>query len=206
MGISQTDDLVFQFINHMAVTFSTLNPFMRFLSEKAEYLFYLGIIVYWFTRIHKNRQMVITTLFSACVGFGLGSILSHFFYRDRPFVHDTVNQLIEHSANASFPSDHSIGAFVIATGIGLFHKKDGVIWLVLAGLISFSRIWNGVHYPSDVITGAFIGVISALMIYQMVHRWSVAYKCLNVGIDLYEKIEKKIWINYKKDRSSNLKN
>jgi undecaprenyl-diphosphatase len=190
----------------MAVTFSALNPFMRFLSEQAEYLFYLGIIVYWFTRIHKNRQMVITTLLSACVGFGVGSILSHFFYRDRPFVHYTVNQLIEHSPNASFPSDHSIGAFVIATGIWLFRKKDGVIWLVLAGLISFSRIWNGVHYPSDVITGAFIGVISAFMINQMVHRWSVAHKCLNAGINLYEKIEKSIWISYKKDRSSKLKN
>lgn len=204
MGISQTDDLVFQFINQMAVTFSALNPFMRFLSEKAEYLFYMGIIVYWFTRIHKNRQMVITTLLSACVGFSVGSILSHFFYRDRPFVHHTVNQLVEHSANASFPSNHSIGAFVIATGIWLFRKKDGVIWLILAGLISFSRIWNGVHYPSDVITGAFIGVISAFMVYQMVHRWSVAHKCLNAGINLYEKIENNIWKSYKK--ASKLKN
>lgn len=204
MGISQTDDLVFQFINQMAVTFSALNPFMRFLSEKAEYFFYLGIIVYWFTRIHKNRQMVVTTLLSACVGFGVGNILSHFFYRDRPFVHHTVNQLIEHSANASFPSNHSIGAFVIATGIWLFRKKDGVIWLVLAGLISFSRIWNGVHYPSDVIAGAFIGVISAFMIYKMVHRWSVAHKCLNASIDLYEKIEENIWKSYKK--ASKLKN
>ncbi|WP_244562733.1 undecaprenyl-diphosphatase [Paenibacillus uliginis] len=188
----------------MAVTFSALNPFMRFLSEKAEYFFYLGIIVYWFTRIHKNRQMVVTTLLSACVGFGVGNILSHFFYRDRPFVHHTVNQLIEHSANASFPSNHSIGAFVIATGIWLFRKKDGVIWLVLAGLISFSRIWNGVHYPSDVIAGAFIGVISAFMIYQMVHRWSVSQKCLNASIDLYEKIERNIWKSYKK--ASKLKN
>lgn len=86
----------------------------------------------------------------------------------------------------------------------MFRKKDGVIWLILAGLISFSRVWNGVHYPSDVITGAFIGVISAFMVYQMVYRWSVAHKCLNAGINLYEKIEKNIWKSYKK--ASKLKN
>jgi len=175
---------------------------MRFLSEKAEYLFYIGIIVYWFTRIHTNRKMVIITLFSACIGFGMGSILSHFFYRDRPFVDHTVNQLIVHASNASFPSDHSIGAFVIATGIWLFRKKDGVIWLVLAGFVSFSRIWNGVHYPTDVLMGSFIGVVSAIMIYQIVNRWSVANKCLNVGLYYYEKIEYKIWRNNQRDRSN----
>lgn len=202
MGITGTEVHIFQFINDLAVSFSMLNPFMRFLSEKAEYLFYLGIIVYWFTRIHINRKMVIITLFSACIGFGMGSILSHFFYRDRPFVDHTVNQLIVHASNASFPSDHSIGAFVIATGIWLFRKKDGVIWLVLAGFVSFSRIWNGVHYPTDVLMGSFIGVVSAIMIYQIVNRWSVANKCLNVGLYYYEKIEYKIWRNNQRDRSN----
>ncbi|OAB44840.1 undecaprenyl-diphosphatase [Paenibacillus glacialis] len=200
--MSTTEVYLFQLINDLAVSFSVLNPFMRFLSEKAEYLFYLGIIVYWFTRIHINRKMVIITLYSACIGFGMGSILSHFFYRDRPFVYHTVNQLIEHAANASFPSDHSIGAFVIATGIWLFRKKDGIIWLVLAGLISFSRIWNGVHYPTDVLMGSFIGVVSAIMIYQIVNRWSVANKCVNAGLYYYEKIENKIWENNKRDRSN----
>lgn len=206
MDISQMDYLVFQFINDGALTFPGLNSFMQFLSEKAEYLFYLGIIFYWFTRIHQNRQMVITALLSACVAFGIGSVLSHLFYRDRPFIQHTVNQLIEHSANASFPSDHSIGAFVIATAIWLFRKKDGIIWLILAAMVSFSRVWNGVHYPSDVITGALIAVISSIMIDQIILRWSVAHQCVNVGIDLYVKFEKKFGVSFKKDKSSKLDN
>jgi len=200
LNIFQMDELIFQYFNGMAVTISILNPVMRFLSEKAEYLFYLGIVVYWFTRSRKNRQLFITALVSACVGFGVGQLFSYFFYRDRPFVQGTVNQLIEHSANASFPSDHAIGAFVIATAIYLFRKKDGIIWLVLGGLIALSRIWNGVHYPSDVVAGALIGVISAYMIYQIVHRWSAAHKWLNTSIDLFEKIEEKMIIRYKKTR------
>lgn len=204
MDISHVDYLVFQFINHWCVTFSALNPLMKFLSEKAEYLFYLGIIVYWFTRIHKHREMVIIALLSACVGFSIGSIISHFYYRDRPFVQHVVNQLIEHSTNASFPSDHAIGAFVIATAIWLFRKKDGAIWLVLAVLISFSRVWNGVHYPSDIIAGALLGVVSAFLMYQMFNRWPVARQCVNAGIQLYAKFENKIWVGPSKDRSSNL--
>ncbi|MEK4508595.1 MULTISPECIES: undecaprenyl-diphosphatase [Paenibacillus] len=200
MDISHVDYLVFQFINHGAVTFSALNPFMKLLSERAEYLFYLGIIVYWFTRIHRHREMAIIALLSACVGFSAGSMISHFFYRDRPFVQHAVNQLIEHAANASFPSDHSIGAFVIATSIWLFRKKDGAVWLVLAGLISFSRVWNGVHYPSDIMAGALLGVVSAFLMYQMFKRWSVLHQCVNTGIQLYEKIEDKIWERHKKDQ------
>lgn len=204
MSFSLIDELVFKSINHLGVTLSILNPVMRFLSQKAEYFFYIGIIVYWFTRSPKNKKMVIVALSSACVGFGIGNILSHLFYRDRPFVQFDVNQLIEHAANASFPSNHSIGSFVIATAIFLFRKKDGVIWLLLAGLISFSRIWNGVHFPSDVIAGAFIGVFSVLLVNQMLQRWSVGQKCMNAVIHRYESIELKLGIRRSKGQSSHL--
>ncbi|OPA75214.1 hypothetical protein BVG16_21670 [Paenibacillus selenitireducens] len=204
MDFSHIDELVFESINHLAISISALNPVMQFLSEKAEYLFYLGIILYWFTREQKNKKMVIVALFSACIGFGIGKILSHFFYRDRPFVHHAVNQLIEHAANASFPSDHSIGSFVIATAIFLFRKREGIIWLLLAGLISFSRIWNGVHFPSDVIAGALIGIFTSVLVYQLIRRWSFAQKCLNSCVDFYENIERKIGLRRSKDQSTHL--
>lgn len=147
------DYQVFQYINHLAQIIPLFNPFMRFVSEDAEYLFYLGILIYWFTRNRGNRQMVAEALISACAAFGVGGILSQFFYRDRPFVHHSVIQLIQHPANASFPSDHALGAFVIATAIWLFRKRDGAAWLALGGLIALSRVWTGVHYPLDVIAG-----------------------------------------------------
>ncbi|WMT38838.1 undecaprenyl-diphosphatase [Paenibacillus sp. D2_2] len=192
MNLIQIDQIVFETINNLTVTLSALNPIMQFMSEKAEYLFYIGIIIYWFMSGRENKKMVVVALFAACVGFGVGNILSHLFYRDRPFVQFPVHQLIDHAANASFPSDHSIGSFVIATAIFLYRKKDGVIWLLLAGLISFSRIWNGVHFPSDVITGALLGVICALLVKQIFHRWSLAQKGLNVGLKLYEGVERKV--------------
>ncbi|GIO45852.1 MULTISPECIES: undecaprenyl-diphosphatase [Paenibacillus] len=166
---------------------------MRFLSKDAEYLFYLAVVVYWFTRKRENRKMVVQALTSACLAFGIGTILSHLFYRDRPFVTYQVHQMIEHAANASFPSNHSIGSFVIAFSILLYRKKDGMIWMALAALIAFSRIWNGVHYPSDVLSGALIGIAVSMFVYQMFDRLAWPRKVLSLVIDLYEMVEFRVW-------------
>lgn len=192
MNFSQIDHSIFEAVHQLSESLSALNPVMRFLSQKAEYVFYLGIIIYWFIRGRENKKMVVVALSSACVALGLGTILSHFFYRDRPFVQYAIQPLIEHAANASFPSDHSIGSFVIATAIFLYRKKEGSVWLLLAGLISFSRIWNGVHFPFDVITGALLGIISAILVKQLFKRWSLARRSLNASLDLYEGLVRKV--------------
>jgi undecaprenyl-diphosphatase len=193
MTFMQLDFQVFQMINNLARTVSFLNPLMRVLAGKTEYLFFLGIIIYWFTRIKQNRRMVATALLSACIAFSISGVLAHFFYRDRPFVTHTVQQLIDHAVNASFPSDHAIGAFVIATSIWLFRKREGTLWLVLAACIGFSRIWTGVHYPSDVLAGTLIGITSAAGVHALLARWSVFQQPIDAAIRIYENLEQKIW-------------
>ncbi|MDQ0497066.1 undecaprenyl-diphosphatase [Paenibacillus brasilensis] len=187
------DYTLFQMINRLAGIYTFLNPLMKFLAEDAQYLFYGGVIIYWFTRTNRNRRMVIEAFASACLALGFGGILALLFYRDRPFVAHHVIQLINHPANASFPSDHATGAFVIAAAIWMFRKKDGLVWLILAASISISRIWTGVHYPSDVVTGAIIGMVSAIFVHRLFTRWYFADKCMSYGLEMYEKIEQKIW-------------
>jgi undecaprenyl-diphosphatase len=193
MSLTQMDYSFFKAINDTAGSLPFIDGIMRFLSQDAEYLFYLGIILYWFTRKRENRKMVTESLVSACLAFGIGMIVSHLVYRDRPFVTHHVHQLIDHAANASFPSDHSIGAFVIATAIWLFRKKAGYVWLLLAACISISRIWNGVHYPFDVITGALLGVLSAVAVHFVFMKFFFARRAMVAGIAVYESIEQRIW-------------
>jgi undecaprenyl-diphosphatase len=97
--------------------------------------------------------------------------------------------------NSSFPSDHAIGAFVIATSIWLFRKREGTLWLVLAACISFSRIFTDVHvhYPSDVLAGALIGIASAAGVHAVLVRWSVSLQAIDEAIRIYENLELKIW-------------
>jgi undecaprenyl-diphosphatase len=193
MTWSNLDFHLFKLINDLAGTFTFFNPLMRFLAVDMEYLFYISIVVYWFTRTQLNRKMVIAALLSACAALGISGIIAHFYYRDRPFITHTVYQLIKHPANASFPSDHATAAFVIATTIWLFRKKHGIVWLFIAACIALSRIWTGVHYPSDVMMGAFIGAITAFVVHQIFTKSLIAIRLLEVCLHFYEKLESKLW-------------
>ncbi|CAN7233999.1 undecaprenyl-diphosphatase [Paenibacillus sp. LjRoot153] len=193
MSISDLDYQWFQRINELGHIFSALNPIMRLFASYAEYVFYLGVVVYWFTRQSIKRQMVVESLLSASFALGVSGLIGHYFYRDRPFVTHSVLQLISHPANTSFPSDHAIGAFVIATSIWLFRRKEGTMWLLLAACIAFSRVWTGVHYPLDVLAGAGIGITAAAAVHQLFMRSTRALKCLEAIIHLYEATESKLW-------------
>lgn len=201
MAFLQSDYHLFQVINNMANTFHFLNPIMKFLSQDAAYLFFLGVLFYWFTRNATNRRMVAEGLLSACVALAISAILGDLFYRDRPFVTHQVIQLIPHAVNASFPSDHATASFVLATSIWLFRKKDGLGWFVLAALIAISRVWTGVHYPSDIIAGALLGFVSAQMVNLFLPRIQPLNRFVNDCIAFYEKLEKMVWKERKQSRS-----
>lgn len=191
--LSHLDYFVFQSINHLAVTDRFLNPLMELVAEKAEYLFFAAILFYWFFQKSQNRKMVVEACLSACVALGINVLLGMLFYRDRPFVAHHVNWLIPHVKNASFPSDHATAAFVIATAIWIWRKRDGWIWLFLAAGIALSRVWTGVHYPLDVIAGMIIGVGTALAIHNSLIRWEILNKFAMYLIDIYEKVGTVVW-------------
>ena len=77
-----------------------------------------------------------------------------------------VHQFTHHAADAGFPSDHATASFAIATAIVLRNRRWGIGALVLATLLSLTRVAIGVHYPSDVLAGAALGAASALALWQ----------------------------------------
>ena len=91
--------------------------------------------------------------------------------RARPFVaHPDVHRFITHAADSGFPSDHAAASFAIATSVVLFARRMGVVLLIAATLLAVSRVAVGVHYPTDVLAGAAIGVLAALAAAQVVPR------------------------------------
>jgi len=70
----------------------------------------------------------------------------------------------------SFPSGHTATAFALAFWVFLLTRRTRYRWwgygaLLLAGLVGLSRIYRGVHYPSDVLTGALIGILWGAVAY-----------------------------------------
>ncbi|MCM2533103.1 undecaprenyl-diphosphatase [Neobacillus pocheonensis] len=190
--MSNFDYSLFQTINHLAISEKFLNSFMELLAQRAEYLFFAAIIFYWFYKKPTNRKMVVEAVVAACVGMVLNMVIGKVYYRDRPFVAHHVNLLISHAKNASFPSDHATAAFVIATTIWIWRKRDGWIWLILAAGVALSRVWTGVHYPLDVVGGMIIGVVIAFITHQFLPRLNIVNRPINYLIDQYEKAENKI--------------
>jgi undecaprenyl-diphosphatase len=193
MNISQFDYQWFQAINHFADRFPALNTFMAFCAVNLDYLFYLGVVVYWFVRTPENRRMVVNTLLSAAAALGTNGIIGSIYHRDRPFVTHHVIQLVQHEASASFPSNHAAAAFAVAVSIWLWRRKDGWVWFILAALIGFSRIWCGVHYPLDIVGGAIFGILIGVVIGKLM-CWRPLKWLSDALISVYESIEHKIWM------------
>ncbi len=75
-----------------------------------------------------------------------------------------VRLLVGCSKAGSFPSSHATNLFAVATLISYFHRKSKVVFFSIAFLVSFSRIYVGVHYPSDMLGGALFGIFCAWVI------------------------------------------
>lgn len=95
-------------------------------------------------------------------------VLKHAINRDRPAVSYPDIQAYEAERHYSFPSGHTSNAFVTATSLSLNFKKWYVVLpsFVWAGAVGYSRMHLGVHYPSDVLGGAVVGIASGWLTYQ----------------------------------------
>jgi undecaprenyl-diphosphatase len=80
--------------------------------------------------------------------------------RLRPFIADGVTLIIDAPYGYSFPSGHTATAFAAATAIFIFNRRAGQWSYAAAILIGFSRAYLYVHYPSDIIAGAVIGIVA----------------------------------------------
>lgn len=74
---------------------------------------------------------------------------------------ELVRRHVQMPRSSSFPSGHAASAFAFATGVADAQPKLSAPLRALATLVGYSRIHTGVHYPADVLAGAFIGVSAA---------------------------------------------
>ncbi|MBI4389494.1 MAG: phosphatase PAP2 family protein [Nitrospinae bacterium] len=83
-----------------------------------------------------------------------------------------VVDLLKHVGNCtnslSFPSNHAGNSFAVATLFSLNYKNSLLLMFVLALLVSFSRVYLGQHYPTDVVAGAFCGIIMGYLGYKSI--------------------------------------
>ncbi len=121
----------------------------------------------------KTRRLGVFCMVSMLIGLLVTNlVIKNWVARVRPYeLIDGLQRIIEAQHDYSFPSGHTTNS--LACAWVLFRrapKKYGVTALVLAILISLSRLYVGVHYPTDVLGGAVIGICSATLALWLVPK------------------------------------
>jgi undecaprenyl-diphosphatase len=100
---------------------------------------------------------------STALSFALTTIVKHLVKRPRPFIQNIHIVPVYRPDGYSFPSGHTSSGFAAATAVSMAYPKWYVIApaLLWAGAVSYSRMYLGVHYPTDIAGGAVLGAGSA---------------------------------------------
>lgn len=174
-GVNQLDLTIFQWLNSWVGTGWDWAIVFR-----AVYLWYavmaaisLFVIVTFFLRFRTYRrrhlELFIFAFVSAAIArFGVTELIRFFYNRQRPFavlegVRVLKYQLFDlfNTADGSFPSGHAALAFAVATAVSFFYPKTSILFFLAALSIGFGRVAAGVHWPSDILGGAIVGIGTA---------------------------------------------
>ena len=171
--IQSIDNSVWMFIvNNIKCTF--MDKFMVFITSLGNGAVIWIVIGILMMRSKKYRLYGRILLFTLLVGAITGNIvIKNLVGRVRPCnVNPLVEMIIERPTTYSFPSGHSLTSFAAAFVLLKTDKKFGIGAIVLAILIAFSRVYLYVHYFSDILVGALVGMIVALIMYNfMIHKF-----------------------------------
>ena len=121
------------------------------------------IIAAYLIFIKKDKKYGITVILALLLSLLIGNIiLKNVVARPRPFDGlEFINLLIPAPQDFSFPSGHTMSSFAAAFVLYKRSGRSGALALLTAALIGFSRLYLYVHYPSDVICGAVLGILAA---------------------------------------------
>ncbi|MFP7486440.1 undecaprenyl-diphosphatase [Priestia filamentosa] len=158
---------IFKSINHLAGKHPFLDDIMVNVSTKALILYALFLIMIWIFGGENHKHTVFWAGVTGVLALVVNATIAHFYFEPRPFVSHAVNVLTPHDADASFPSDHTTGAFALSFAILLSHKRIGSALVAFALLTGFSRIYVGHHYPFDVLGSIIVAIVISLIVYAV---------------------------------------
>ncbi len=165
--LQRIDSFLFLLINHK-LSNPLFDRLMPFITGNVPLLF-VPVLLFFLLR---DRRLFVLSVFVAFIALslsdGLSNILKHFFERPRPFltIKDAI-VLVGRGGSYSMPSSHAANSFSVAVVFCYFFGKlkEGraksvfAVYTVLVALsVAFSRVYVGVHYPSDIVVGALLGM------------------------------------------------
>lgn len=162
------DLYLFNFLNQFAWRWEVLDVLAVFAAKYSGYVL-IAVLLLFLAKNYKRYWPLVAKAFGAAVlsRFVITEIIRWVWERPRPFVENPVNLLLSHEATASFPSGHAAFYFAIAAVVCFYNKRAGLAFFAGAFLISLARVFAGLHWPSDILAGALVGILSAWLVVKL---------------------------------------
>lgn len=158
----------FRVVNTFARQTSWLHGVMTFFSQDGIFVLAALLVVgWWLGRRGRSLRKVAVAAWgavAAAIALLIAQPIAHAANEQRPFVvFPHALDLVHHSADTGFPSDHATAAGAIMVALLVVSWRLGVIGVLLALIVAFARVYVGVHFPQDVAAGLALGaVVSAI--------------------------------------------
>lgn len=141
-------------------------PFYTSLGEDGIIWIVVGVALLIPKKTRKCGVMVLAALLVMLIVNNI--ILKNLIARPRPcWSYPEMIQLVHMPKSYSFPSGHTVSAFAVAFTIFAQHKKLGIIALIMAAFMAFTRLYVFVHFPTDIYGGIIVAAGIAYFVYRM---------------------------------------
>lgn len=164
------DERLFLWINGLVGEWPAWDGFVRLVVTDYFAPVALSLLLFglWFSaksQAQRERQQkgAIAVLGSLALASLAIFLINQAWARPRPFTTHEVEMLFYYPTDPSFPSNLATIVFAMAAGVGLGHRRLGIVAYLLATLAALSRVFAGVHYPLDVLAGATLGVTATFL-------------------------------------------
>ena len=191
------DEKVFFWINGLAGRVAWIDDVIRVLSCDVfiTVMFIIVLLAIWFAgRDREARERNQRGVLCALASMGIANLLVFILdamLQDRVRPCDKfpaqVHLLFYHPTDPSFPSNAAAAAFAVAMGMWVYNRKLGYILLIPAVIISFGRVYIGVHYPLDILGGFAVAIVATGIVFA-------AMKLGRPIIDLILKLARKMYL------------
>ncbi|MFZ4631776.1 MAG: phosphatase PAP2 family protein [Patescibacteria group bacterium] len=170
------DLIIFFALNNLAGKNIWLDYFGIFLADYLGYVLIVVFLIYIILAL-RDKSLVKTSALKLVLFASISSVFAIVFIkpiivifisRPRPFIAlNNIHQLVTVPLSEnlqSFPSGHALIYFALSMVVYFSNKKLGLAFFIASGLMGLARIYSGVHYPSDILAGAILGIGSAYLV------------------------------------------
>lgn len=164
------NEALFMSIYHLSGQSTVLDNLMIYITNYALYLVYLIVIVLAVKRRQTEGKALIIIALTLVLASIIAKLLRVVIIEDRPYVTLDIQPLIQESWPKSFPSLHAMFSWIVAFGYWISGSKLTWLMVTIAIIISFSRIYLGVHYPFDILGGIILAGLSSLLAKYLLKR------------------------------------